>query len=81
MQPDRRQPDDRVAGPHALPVGQGSDVNDADDRPGQIEITRFVEPGHLGGFAAEQRHRVGFAGPMAARDDLGRDRRIEPSDR
>ena len=65
VQTDRRQPDDRVARRHAFAIGHVGDVDDADDRARQIEIAGLVQPGHLRGFAAQQRHRVRLAGAMA----------------
>ncbi len=71
-----------IASPGAtrLRIGDLRAGDDADDRPGEIEVRRLIEPGHLGRLAAEQRHLVVAAGALNASDDLARDIGIELAD-
>jgi hypothetical protein len=75
VQADRGQPDDRVARRDPVGVGHRVELDQADDRAGQVEVVGPVHARHLGGLAAQQRAAVRAAGAVHAghhqRGDLG----------
>jgi hypothetical protein len=70
----------RIALDDAFLVRNAVDVDDADDRAGQIEVARFVEARHFGRLTAEQRHAVRAARLRHAAHDVGSHCRFELSD-
>ena len=69
--PDEAKPDHRVAGGDIGARQQRAAFGGADRKAREVVIAVLVEPGHFGGFAADQR----AAGFPAALGDAGDDRR------
>ena len=77
MQSAGGQTDHRVAGPDGLAVEHPRFLDDPDDSSAQVVFPRLIEPGHLGGFAANQRAAILRAGFGKASDDVAEHARLQ----
>ena len=78
VQAGGRVREEHVARGDAIAVERLVLLHDADDGAGKIEVAGLIEPGHLGGLAAGERHPVGPAAARNPFDDAGQLRRPEP---
>ena len=78
MQPAGRQADHRITRPNGLAVEHLRLLNHADDGPAHVVFAWLVEPGHLGGLAADERAMVLRACLGEPADDVLEYARLQP---
>src|SRR5574337_475750 len=77
MEPGRGVREEHIARPYPVPVQCGTLLDHTHDGAGQIEVPGLIEPRHLRGFTADERHAVGPAAPGYPGDDALQHRDLE----